>query len=71
MNRWTILSTITENVGIEWRDTSLVNEERKYLMYSTKGGEGLYDAPLNVSGYTTFYTITSYSPGEKTLNTSK
>ncbi len=33
-------------------------------MYSTKKGDGLYDAPLSVAGYTTFYTITSYPLGE-------
>jgi hypothetical protein len=70
MNRWTILSAVTGNIGVEWRDISMIDEERKYLMFNTKNGHGLYDAPLNIAGYTTFYTITSYSPGE-TLDVSK
>lgn len=70
MNRWTILSAVTGKIGIEWRDTSMIYEERKYLMFNTKNGYGLYDAPINIAGYTTFYTITSYSPGE-TPNISK
>jgi hypothetical protein len=64
MNRWTIVSAISLNINVQWTDTSMINEERRYLMYSTKGGQGLYDAPLNIAGYTTFYTIISYSPGE-------
>jgi len=70
MNRWAIVSAISLNINVQWTDTSMVNEERKYLMYNTKRGDGLYDAPLNVTGYTTLYTITSYSPGE-TVNISK
>lgn len=41
----------------------MTNEERKYLMYNSKGN-GPYDTPLDVTGYTTLYTIRSYYPGD-------
>ncbi len=63
MNRWTVMSAVTQNIGIEWRNTLGVNDERKYLMYNSKGN-GPYDSPLDVTGYTTLYTVRSYYPGD-------
>ena len=63
MNRWTIVSAISLNINVQWRNTLGINEERKYLMYNSKSN-GPYDGPLDVTGYTTLYTVRSYYPGD-------
>ncbi len=63
MNRWTVLSAVTQAIDIQWNNTLGINEEMKYLTYNAKNNVP-YDAPLNVTGYTTLYTVRSYYPGD-------
>ena len=68
MNHWMILSAVTQNINIQWSNTLGINEERKYLTYDSMSANikssSPYDAPLDVTGYTTLYTIRSYYPGD-------
>ncbi len=61
MNTWTVVSEVTKGIGVEWRDISMNTNERKYLVYNSKGVD-LYEEPLTVSGFDTLYMIHSYYP---------
>lgn len=63
MNRWTVLSAVTQAINIQWRETLGINDERKYLTYGSQKSD-IYDRPLNVAGYDTLYMIRGYYPGD-------
>lgn len=63
LKSWNIVTTVSEALWITWRDTSGMNNTRKYLNYTTKDND-MYMIPLKVTGYDTLYPIRSYYPGD-------